>query len=46
VLDRGRIIYDGRSADLAGDPERMATYFGASGEAGGAEAPARRAVGE
>jgi branched-chain amino acid transport system ATP-binding protein len=31
VLDRGRIIYDGRSADLAADPERMAAYFGASG---------------
>ena len=31
VLDRGRVIYDGRSADLAADPERMAAYFGASG---------------
>jgi branched-chain amino acid transport system ATP-binding protein len=32
VLDRGRIIYDGSSADLAADAERMATYFGASGQ--------------
>jgi len=31
VLDRGQIIYDGRSADLAGDSEKMAAYFGASG---------------
>jgi branched-chain amino acid transport system ATP-binding protein len=31
VLDRGQIIYDGRSADLAGDSEKMAGYFGASG---------------
>ena len=31
VLDRGRIIYDGRSADLAVNSEKMATYFGASG---------------
>jgi branched-chain amino acid transport system ATP-binding protein len=31
VLDRGQIVYDGRSADLAADPERMAAYFGASG---------------
>jgi branched-chain amino acid transport system ATP-binding protein len=30
VLDRGRIVYDGRSADLAADPEKMAAYFGAS----------------
>jgi len=32
VLDRGRIVYDGLSADLAGDPEKMAVYFGASGQ--------------
>ena len=32
VLDRGRIVYDGRSADLAGDAEKMAVYFGASGQ--------------
>jgi branched-chain amino acid transport system ATP-binding protein len=32
VLDRGRIIYDGPSADLAANPERMAVYFGASGQ--------------
>ena len=32
VLDRGRIVYDGRSADLAGDAEKMALYFGASGQ--------------
>jgi branched-chain amino acid transport system ATP-binding protein len=32
VLDRGRIIYDGRSADLAVNSEKMATYFGASGQ--------------
>lgn len=31
VLDRGQIIYDGGSADLADDPGRMAAYFGASG---------------
>lgn len=46
VLDRGRIIYDGSSADLAGDHDRMATYFGASGqETGRPEVPARCAVG-
>jgi branched-chain amino acid transport system ATP-binding protein len=45
VLDRGRIIYDGSSADLAGDPDRMATYFGASGqETGRLEAPDRCSV--
>ena len=32
VLDRGRIICDGRSADLADDAEKVAAYFGASGE--------------
>ncbi|MGA7390472.1 MAG: ABC transporter ATP-binding protein [Pseudolabrys sp.] len=32
VLDRGRIVYDGRSADLAVDAEKMAVYFGASGQ--------------
>ena len=32
VLDRGQIIYEGSSADLAGDPGRMAAYFGASGQ--------------
>ncbi|TAK47831.1 MAG: ABC transporter ATP-binding protein [Xanthobacteraceae bacterium] len=32
VLDRGRVIHDGRSADLAADPEKMAVYFGASGQ--------------
>jgi branched-chain amino acid transport system ATP-binding protein len=30
VLDRGRIIYDGGSADLAVNSEKMAAYFGAS----------------
>lgn len=34
VLDRGRIIYDGASAELTADSDRMATYFGASGQAG------------
>ncbi len=33
VLDRGRIIFDGRSGELAADPEKMAAYFGASGVA-------------
>jgi branched-chain amino acid transport system ATP-binding protein len=32
VLDRGRIVYDGRSTDLAVDAEKMAVYFGASGQ--------------
>ncbi len=32
VLDRGRIAYDGRSADLAGNSEKMTAYFGASGQ--------------
>jgi len=32
VLDRGRIVYDGRSDALAGDAEKMAAYFGASGQ--------------
>jgi branched-chain amino acid transport system ATP-binding protein len=32
VLDRGRITYDGRSADLAVDAEKMTAYFGASGQ--------------
>lgn len=31
VLDRGRVIYDGRCDDLATNPEKMAAYFGASG---------------
>ena len=31
VLDRGRIIFDGVSTELADDPGRMAAYFGASG---------------
>ncbi len=31
VLDRGRIIYDGRSDDLAKDPQKMTACFGASG---------------
>jgi branched-chain amino acid transport system ATP-binding protein len=31
VLDRGQIVYEGSSAALAGDPTRMAAYFGASG---------------
>jgi branched-chain amino acid transport system ATP-binding protein len=31
VLDRGRVVYDGRSADLAVDAKKMAVYFGASG---------------
>jgi branched-chain amino acid transport system ATP-binding protein len=32
VLDRGRIVYDGSSADLADNPDRMAAFFGASGQ--------------
>lgn len=32
VLDRGRIVYDGGSADLADDPDKIAVYFGASGQ--------------
>jgi branched-chain amino acid transport system ATP-binding protein len=32
VLDRGRIVYDGRSADLALDSAKMAAFFGASGQ--------------
>jgi branched-chain amino acid transport system ATP-binding protein len=32
VLDRGRIVYDGSSADLANNPDRMAAFFGASGQ--------------
>jgi branched-chain amino acid transport system ATP-binding protein len=35
VLDRGRVVFDGSSADLSGDPERMAAYFGASGQQSG-----------
>ena len=31
VLDRGRIVYDGKSAELENDPEKMAMFFGASG---------------
>jgi branched-chain amino acid transport system ATP-binding protein len=37
VLDRGRIVYDGRSADLADDAEKMAAYFGASGQGSNVE---------
>lgn len=33
VLDRGQIVYEGSSAELAGNPTRMAAYFGASGQA-------------
>ena len=40
VLDRGRIVYDGRSDELAADAEKMAAYFGASGQ--GATQDARR----
>jgi branched-chain amino acid transport system ATP-binding protein len=32
VLDRGRIVYDGSSTDLADNPDQMAAYFGASGQ--------------
>jgi branched-chain amino acid transport system ATP-binding protein len=32
VLDRGRIVYDGGSADLADNPDQVAAYFGASGQ--------------
>jgi branched-chain amino acid transport system ATP-binding protein len=32
VLDRGRIVYDGGSADLADDHDKMTVYFGASGQ--------------
>jgi branched-chain amino acid transport system ATP-binding protein len=32
VLDRGRIMYDGASAELSADTDRMAAYFGASGQ--------------
>jgi branched-chain amino acid transport system ATP-binding protein len=31
VLDRGQIVYEGGSAELADDPKKMAAYFGASG---------------
>jgi len=41
VLDRGQIIYDGSSAALANDPERMAAYFGASGQSADAEKKSR-----
>jgi branched-chain amino acid transport system ATP-binding protein len=34
VLDRGRIVHDGPSAVLAADPDKMAQYFGASGQGG------------
>ena len=33
VLDRGRIVYEGRSADLALDATKMAAFFGATGQA-------------
>ena len=32
VLDRGRIVYDGRSSDLALDAEKMAAFYGATGQ--------------
>ncbi|MCC6947409.1 MAG: ABC transporter ATP-binding protein [Bradyrhizobiaceae bacterium] len=32
VLDRGRVVYNGSSSDLAGNPEKMAFYFGVSGQ--------------
>lgn len=31
VLDRGRVVYDGQSARLAEDSEKMAVFFGARG---------------
>jgi branched-chain amino acid transport system ATP-binding protein len=31
VLDRGQIVYEGSSAELAANPTDMAAYFGASG---------------
>jgi branched-chain amino acid transport system ATP-binding protein len=31
VLDRGRVVYDGSSADLASDPQKMIACFGACG---------------
>jgi branched-chain amino acid transport system ATP-binding protein len=45
VLDRGRIVYDGSSSDLSGNPDKMAVYFGASGQETRDEESARRAVG-
>jgi branched-chain amino acid transport system ATP-binding protein len=30
VLDKGRIVYDGDSATLRGDPERLAKLIGVS----------------
>jgi branched-chain amino acid transport system ATP-binding protein len=45
VLDRGRVVYDGSSSDLSSSPERMAAYFGASGqEAQSPEASGQHAV--
>jgi branched-chain amino acid transport system ATP-binding protein len=32
ILDRGRIVYDGGSAGLRGDPERLAALIGVAGE--------------
>ena len=34
VLDRGRVIHDGASVALATDLDKMAQYFGASGQGG------------
>jgi branched-chain amino acid transport system ATP-binding protein len=32
ILDRGRIVHEGPSAELAGDPERLARLMGMTGE--------------
>ena len=40
VLDRGRVVYDGRSADLAANSEKMVAHFGASGSGSNVEAVA------
>lgn len=45
VLDRGRVVYDGSSSDLSGNPDRMAAYFGASGQETRGEESARCVVG-
>ena len=44
VLDRGRVVYDGPSDELAGDAQRMAVYFGASGQQTKAEERAEAAT--
>ncbi|MBM3601682.1 MAG: ABC transporter ATP-binding protein [Alphaproteobacteria bacterium] len=34
VLDRGRVVFDGPSGELAGDPERLAKLIGVAGQPG------------